>query len=371
MARLLTPKVLRRGFELFLLGSLIGIGALLFYGNNTDAVLAAIPRIHWGWVLLGLGLASMDWFGGGCRLWVLARQIHPNPSIKGMILAGGMGAWASYLTPLQSGNAPMTVYTMKRYGIPVPIALTLVLMTFVATSAFFGIAGPIAIAFGAGESLGQHGVVLGISLYDLFLASLSIFVLGFGLMMMVIIWPRALHYLLRKIIGFVSRRTTRLTGKLESLEAGIDQAHDAMTKFNTPRGWLALFWATIISGPSHANKLMAGYVALRAIGIHAEFMDVLLLQTLITFLLYFFAPTPGGSGIAEILSAAVMSVFVPRPLTALYTIIWRLIISYYTVIAGSIIFTVWVRRGLKGIEQETQGLAPEARLAPPPPGAYN
>ena len=363
MGRLLTPKLLRRGFELFLLGSLIGIALLFFYGNNSGALLAAIPRIHWIWVLAGLGLASMDWIGGGIRLWVLAQPIYPQASMKGLILAGGMGAWASYLTPLQSGNAPMTIYTMKRFGIPVPIALTLVLMTFVATSAFFGIAGPIAIALGAGKSLGEHGVLLGISLYDLFLASLSIFVAAFALMILVVIWPRGLHLILRGLIRFVGRRTTRLSGKLEQLEQGIDQAHDAIGKFNSPRGWVALFWATVISGPSHANKLMAGYVALRAIGIEAHFMDVLLLQTLITFLLYFFAPTPGGSGIAELLSAAVMSIYVPRALTALYTIIWRLIISYFTVIFGSLVFSAWVRRGLLGIEAEASSLAPEVKPA--------
>lgn len=357
MARLLTPKLLRRGFEIFVLGSLIGFGALLYYSKDFDGFLAAIPRIQWLWVLAGLGLASMDWFGGGLRLWVLARHIHPDPSFKGLVLAGGMGAWAAYLTPLQSGNAPMTIYTMKRHGMPVPIALTLVLMSFVATVAFFGIAGPLAIFFGAGKSLGQHGVVLGISLYDLFLASLGIFVLLFGALIVLVIWPRALHRLLRTVIGFVGRRSSRVAGRLTQIELGIDQAHDAMAKFNTPRGWLALLWATIISGPSHANKLLAGYVALRAIGIEANFVDVLLLQTLITFLLYFFAPTPGGSGIAELLSAAVMSIYVPRPLTALYTLLWRLVISYFTIIAGSIIFSAWVRRGLKGVEQDTVELA--------------
>jgi uncharacterized protein (TIRG00374 family) len=357
MARLLTPRVLRRGFELFLLGTVLAIGALLFYGNNFDELLDAIPRIHWGWVLAGLGLASLDWLGGGARLWVLAQPIYPNPSLKGLVLAGGMGAWASYLTPLQSGNAPMTIYTMRRYGIPVPIALTLVLMTFISTAGFFGLAGPIAIAFGAGTSLGQHGIVLGISLYDLFLASLGIFLLGFALMLLVIVWPRGLHLLLRGAIRFVGRRSKRVSARLTQLEEGIDQAHEAMTKFNTVRGWLALGLATLISGPSHANKLLAGYVSLRAIGIEAPFVDVLLLQTLITFLLYFFAPTPGGSGIAELLSAAVMSIYVPRALTALYTIIWRLVISYYTVVAGSIIFSAWVRNGLKGIEQESGVLA--------------
>ncbi len=363
MAKLLTPKHLRRGFEIFFLASLIGFGALLYYSNGFGAFLAAIPRIQWIWILAGLGLASMDWIGGGLRLWVLARHIHPNPSFKGLVLAGGMGAWASYLTPLQSGNAPITIYTMKRYGIPVPIALTLVLMSFVSTVAFFGIAGPIAIFFGAGKSMGQYSLVLGISLYDLFLASLGIFVFLFGVLIVLVIWPKALHIVLRKIIGFVGRRSSKVAARLTHLEKGIDEARDAMAKFNTPRGWLALLWATIISGPSHANKLLSGYVALRAIGIEAQFVDVLLLQTLITFLLYFFAPTPGGSGIAELLSAAVMSIYVPRPLTALYILIWRLIISYFTIIFGTAIFYYWVRQGLKGVESDTSGLAVEG-----PPG---
>ena len=360
MAKLLTPKVLRRGFEIFFLGSVIGFGALLFYSNNFSAFFEAIPHIQWIWVLAGLGLASMDWFGGGLRLWVLAREIHPKPSFAGLVLAGGMGAWAAYLTPLQSGNAPMTIYTMRRYGIPVPIALTLVLMSFVSTVAFFGIAGPIAIFFGAGRSLGQHGVVMGISLYDLFLASLSIFLLLFGALIVLVIWPRALHVVLHKAIRFVGNRSTRVAARLSNLEKGIDQAHEAMATFNTGRGWLALFWATIISGPSHANKLLAGYVALRAIGIEAPFVDVLLLQTLITFLLYFFAPTPGGSGIAELLSAAVMSIYVPRPLTVLYTLLWRLVISYFTIIFGSVVFSAWVRRGLIGVEESPEALPLEA-----------
>ena len=94
----------------------------------------------------------------------------------------------------------------------------------------------------------------------------------------------------------------------------------------------------IISGPSHGNKLLAGYVALRAVGIEAHFVDVLLLQTMITFLLYFFAPTPGGSGVAEVLSAAVMSIYVPRELTPLYTMIWRLVLSWFTLAAGGATF---------------------------------
>src|SRR5258705_154573 len=80
-----------------------------------------------------------------------------RPPLGWMFLAGGMSAWGSYLTPFQSGAAPMMVYTMRRYGIPVPVAVTSTLMTFVATVIFFAIAGPFAILLGAGHSLGSKG----------------------------------------------------------------------------------------------------------------------------------------------------------------------------------------------------------------------
>lgn len=351
MARLLTPTVLRRGFELFVLASLVSFLVLLFYGNDTNALLEGVRRIRWGWVLAGAGLASMDWFGGGLRNWVLARNIMPSPSLKGMILAGGMSAWASYLTPLQAGNAPMMIYTMRRYGIPVPVGLTVALMSFISTIAFFAIAGPVAIAFGAGKSLGQHGIVLGISLYDLFVASLSAFFVLGVVLLAVMLFPRRIRDLLRGVTGALGRRSRRVAARLQALQQGIDQAHEAVARFNSVRGWLALGAATVISGPSHANKLLAGYVALRALGIEVNFVDVLLLQTFITFLLYF-APTPGGSGIAELISAAVMSIYVPRGLTPLYTLLWRLVLSYYTIGFGAVVFSSWVRRGLKGIEQD-------------------
>jgi len=123
-----------------------------------------------------------------------------------------------------------------------------------------------------------------------------------------------------------------------------------MVAFGNPRGWLALFWAVLLSAPSHANKLLAGYVALRALGIPANFVDILLLQTFITFLLYF-APTPGSAGVAEFLSAAVMQIYVQPSQLPSYALIWRFINSYATVIAGSLLFWHWLRSGLVGREE--------------------
>ncbi len=362
MARALSPKLLVRGFEIFVLISLMGYIAVLIYGNNLPAFLDGLTKVRWRWIVVGLGLASMDWLGGGLRLWVVARVLHPRPSMKGMILAGGMSAWAAYLTPMQSGAAPLMIYTMRRHSVPVPVAMTSTLMTFISTVAFFAIAGPLAVIFGAGKSLGEKGNVLGLSLYDLFLGSLGIFA-GLGvLMVIIIVFPRIFRDLIHRLAEFIGRRSQRVADKLEHLRVGIDQAHESVETFNSPKGWLALLWATIISGPSHANKLLAGYIALRAVGIEAHFVDVLLVQTLITFLLYF-APTPGASGIAELTSALVMSVYVAPALTPLYTLIWRTILSYFTLAFGFVIFWRWVRQGLRSIGETGQELKSEAGVA--------
>jgi uncharacterized protein (TIRG00374 family) len=350
----LTPRFLRRGLELFAVISIAGVAGLLAYyfiryGDRVDAFLDPFLHLHWGWLLAGLGLASMDWFGGGLRLWVTTRVVHPGVRYRDMVLASGMGAWGAYLTPFQSGASPMIVWKMTQSGVKLPEAATSVFITFVATVAFFALAGPLAILLGAGRSLREHGLVLGITLYDLFKTSMTLFGVIGVVMLIAMLFPRAVRNLLRAVAARLSTRSQRIAARMESLSAGIDRAHECLQAFASPKGLLTLFWAIVISAPSHANKLLAGYVAMRTLGLEANFYDILLLQTLISFLLYF-APTPGASGLAELLSAAVMSIYVPRVLTPSYTLIWRFINSYATVITGAVLFWYWLRKGLIGRE---------------------
>jgi uncharacterized protein (TIRG00374 family) len=284
----------------------------------------------------------------------------PRPSLKGAILAGGMGAWAGFITPVNSGAGPMTMYTLRRYGIPLPVAVAATFMSFVSTVLFFALAGPLAVAFGAGRSLGNRGNVLGLSLFDLFKGSLAIIAAIGVLMAVVIFFPRMVRDLIHRAAEAIGRRSRRVADRLERVQAGIDELHESVVAFNSPGGFLALVWCTILSGPSHANKLLAGYVAIRALGIEANFVDILLLQTLVMFLLYF-APTPGASGIGEVLSAAVMSSYVPRELTPIYILLWRLTLTYWTLAFGFVVFSGWVRSGLKTIGQDSLAEPEQAR----------
>jgi uncharacterized protein (TIRG00374 family) len=339
MASLLSPRLFKRGLEFFALASVIALIALLIYGNSWRASLEAVERLKVGWALAALGLASSDWWGGGVRIWLLAKFLHRDTPFGGMILAGGLNTWGSYLTPSQTGGGPVMIWVMKRYGVPVPEATIAAFMSFVGTVVFFAIAGPLAIVLGAGRSLRAHGVPLvHLSLYDVFKASAWGFVGVGALLLFVLVFPSRAQWLVHAAIDFLERRGRgRIASRVAGLREGIDRMQECVVKFLTPAGWLAMLGGVVASALAHANKLLAAYVVLRALGIEANLVDVLLVQTTIAFLLYF-APTPGGAGAAEALSAALMGLYVPRTLLPVYTVLWRFTVSYATVIVGSFVF---------------------------------
>src|SRR5438128_9114939 len=275
MALALTPRLLRRGLELFAVISLIGVAVVLVvFGEDLDAMVSALAHLRWAWLLVGVGLASMDWVGGGTRLWVVARHVHPGVRVWDMVIAGGMSAWAAYLTPFQTGAGPTMMWVMRRAGVRLPEAMTSTFITFVATVIFFALAGPLAIYLGAGRSLAEHNVVLGITYYGLFRASLTIFGILGVLMLIAMVFPAWLRDGVHWLAGRLERRSRRIAARIEQLRGGIDRAHECIVAFGNPRGLLALFWAVLLSAPSHANKLLAGYVALRAPAFRATFLII-------------------------------------------------------------------------------------------------
>jgi len=359
MAMMVTTRLLRRGLELFAGISALGFVGLLLYGNNLSLFLEAMLSLQWGWALLGVGLASLDWVGGGLRLWVITRHVYPKVTLQGSVVAGGLNTWGGFLTPTQTGGGPLMIYALKRYGVPLPEATISSLMTFVATVMFFAVAGPVALLLGAGRSLEQHGILgRAFTLYDLFRLSLGGFI-AIGLLMIALFaFPEVARRIGQRLVSWLERRRPRLASRVNEMREGVDRSHECLVAFFRGKGWAALAAAVVLSSLAFANRLAAGYVVLRALDIQAHFVDVLLLQTLITFLLYF-APTPGGSGLAEVLSAAVMSIYVPRVLTPSYILLWRVITCYLTVAFGSFVFWRW----LKGAEERADG-----NVAPPPRG---
>src|SRR5205809_3213326 len=83
MALALTPRLLRRGLELFAVISLCGVALLVTYylvrfGDRVDVFLTPFLRLHWIWLPVGLVLASTARVCRGLPLWASARHVHPE-----------------------------------------------------------------------------------------------------------------------------------------------------------------------------------------------------------------------------------------------------------------------------------------------------
>ena len=359
MASILTPRTLKRGLQLFFLVSILGVVAVLVRTGAWQSTLEAFEQVRPGWMIVALLLASSDWLGGGLRIWLLTRHVFPKTPFWGMVAAGGLTAWAAYLTPAQAGGGPTMILTMKRFGVPIPEAMTSTVMSFLTTVIFFALAGPLALFLGAGRSLAGQGIGLGISLYDVFKTSAAMFGLIGTVLILALGFPKVTTSLFHRLVTWLeTHRGEKWAKRVDGLRTGIDRMHECtVLYFRTPAGLLQMFVGVLTSSLAHANRLLAGYVAMRALGLNADFVDVLIIQVTVSFLLYF-APTPGGAGAAEALSAAVMARYVPNELLPAYTIIWRLTMSYATVIFGTFVFYKLLHGRLEAEAREAEAVSP-------------
>jgi len=88
-----------------------------------------------------------------------------------------------------------------------------------------------------------------------------------------------------------------------------------------------------------ARCLMA-FFCLRLLGVDASSMgEILKIQMVLLFVLYL-APTPGASGIAELLSLSAMSAIIPSEFGAYYNLLWRASTLYVPALLGLLVLSV-------------------------------
>ena len=46
-----------------------------------------------------------------------------------------------------------------------------------------------------------------------------------------------------------------------------------------------------------------------------------------------------------------MTTYVAPVLIPIYTLVWRCVWTWFTIAAGFVVFSTWVRRGLKGVDE--------------------
>ena len=81
------------------------------------------------------------------------------------------------------------------------------------------------------------------------------------------------------------------------------------------------------------GKFVIAFLVIKGLGIDVNFWQVIYLQ-LIIFLVIYFAPTPGASGVSEVSTAYIMGQIIPRDQIGVFVILWRFFILFIGMIVG-------------------------------------
>ena len=349
----LPPGAIRFGIMAFALASLVGFVALFLVTHDLKGSLEGFRQFRPIWILPALGLAAMDWFGGGLRLWILTRPLGTRIRYLNCAQTSAATAALAYLTPSGTGGGPAQLYGLIRNGSSLGRAVAVNFASLTVNLLFLSLAGFGAWFFGAAESI--EGITLPVANVD----AATLFkwcAAGFGTIASIVLLLALSPRLPRRIAVRFFGTGPRVRSALRFLQ----ELHGAIQIYGA-RGKGALVLATLVNILPFGARFVMGWAILRGFGIDAGFWNVVTLHVMLHFLLYFM-PTPGGSGVAEILAPAVMSSLMPASLLVAYTAVWRFFLAYVTILVGGAILFRWLEADGQRL-LAAEALVPDARSA--------
>ncbi len=284
-----------------------------------------LDDLRWGWLLPIILCLPIESLVSGLRIWVIARVLQPGPGIGfwTCLKAEWANAAVAALTPSQSGGGPGQIYMLIRAGARVGTALSISLISFAGTMASLFLMGLYSLFV---SHASEGGSVFAAAVWSLIAIT--------GAMTLAAICPGAIRVALTglsRAVGWITGRAPdHLTARLLDI---VYTYRTDMASF-LRRGKAAFAAVCVLSLSFLLARAFLAYLCLRFLGIETwGVRHVLEAQTALIFLV-FFAPTPGGAGLAEGASLAIMAEAVPVGFAPYYNLLWRFATMYLAAIAG-------------------------------------
>lgn len=351
-------KNILKGFRLFVLLSLLGF-LCIFLFTTTGESLQALKSFKVEFLLLALILALADFLLGGLRIYVFfTKEILKKVSLSDCIRAHVANVFMAAVTPSSTGGGPAQLYILNRRGVPLSGAISVSLINFFSSMFFFFIGFLIVFFFTSGGMFAK-------GLTYLIRYSFLVFSLVSLIGIILLIKPQSLDLLFRifNLFGRVLWRKEKEKQKnmSEKFKDQVVQLRFYLQHF-IQKEKLVLFVSFLLTVAAYFNKYITAYVILRGLGLNVDFTQVMYLQIIQFFILYF-SPTPGASGIAEVSSVSLMSTIAPTAYLPVFAILWRFFATYVGVAFGAWITFKDLDQHFKEKQLALDKVAEEARLA--------
>lgn len=300
-------------------------------------------QLRWGYFLLLLLALPIETVTSGLRVWLLCRVLQPGVGLWTCFKAEWANVAIAMLTPSQSGGGPGQIYMLSRGGTSVGTALTISLLSFAGTMVSLLCMGLYSLLV---SSIEPTGPLFAGAVWALTSISAAMF-LG-------AIWPG----LFRVVLSAISRARHRMQGGSFPLHdwwrPGHDRTGPAVDRMGrvTARlvdilyayrddvrrflrcGKATFAWVCLLSLVFLFSRCLIPYLCIRFLGIETSSLRGVIEVQMALIFLVFFAPTPGGAGVAEGASLSIMANIVPVGFAPYYNLLWRFSTLYLAAIAG-------------------------------------
>jgi len=314
-----------------------------------------IENIRWTsrsylWLFMALLMVVLRDLGYMIRIRILTQnRLNWRKSFSVIML----WEFASALTPSVVGGSALAMLILNKEKISLGRSTAVVMVTAFLDELFYVIVVPIVLIFVA-DSYDVFAmrdlVVFGmrISAFNIFLIG-YFFILSLTLIISYAIFvnPRGFKWFLVQLFRFKLIRKWRYGALLTGT--------DILTSANEMKGksiffWLKAFGATFLSWTARFTLVNFLILAFLPVDNHLHIYA----SQLVMWVIMLISPTPGSSGVAEIIFNDFLSPFILLGLTPILGLFWRLLSFYIYLIVGSLVLPVWLHRVFKKSNTETE-----------------
>jgi hypothetical protein len=310
--------------------SIIAILALLVF-TITPGQLRSLIEIHPFYLFAALVVQFCSWLVWGARLKTMAEALGGDVPFKKSVEIVLSNLFAASITPAHTGGEITRAQLLRGCKLSVGDATAVVLAERVLDALFLGIAAPIAFL------LFTRFFPSNTELIALFGSAALIFVVLFFLLLYVMAHPRKVKVVVRKARWlFVKLRgIDKAERSMQRFLREIDVVHNSSKLYLTDRrrslvtGFLltTTFWLLQFS---IASLILVGLGSQPWILASFSAQTVLMMIAALPL-------TPGNSGVAELSTATIYSVFVSTSILGIFILGWRLITYYLNLVVGGLV----------------------------------
>ncbi len=347
--QLFNKTVILKGALWLGLLTIASVAVVFFYSHTGDTIIA-LSSIQFKYILICFGMVFIDLMLGSWRNHIFIQKLKPGVSHWVSFKANVANMFMGAITPFHSGAGPGQLYVYNRHGVKVLDGFIVSLINMGATLIFMPLAGLLAI-WAMNKQL-ESGLVTILLKYgfSVFFAFGVVFILAFRK-------PLWIGSALIKIAMVCSRiwpaRKDRVTKWADTSYANIlnyQQICKKLLQHHPLLFPLSLLMTTLL----YLNKYCMQYVILLGLGIHADMLQVISIQILIQFMIYF-APSPGGSGFAEAGIAVLFSRIVPTAVLPVFTLLQRSFLLFFPALIGAFVILNLLKTHTQKVHDNNHG----------------